>query len=104
MKTEQPLSDERLSELIDTAHQINATRGKAPYTAEQHQAHREDVKRWRRLATPKNILDLYGRLQNQAAEIERLRSALDKLARLGNGDKYGTSIGNEIARAALEQK
>ena len=41
----------------------------------------------------------------EQAEIERLRGALDKLARLGNGDKYGNSIGNEIARAALgEQK
>ena len=39
------------------------------------------------------------------AEIERLRSALEKLARLGNGDKYGNSDGNMIARAALgEQK
>ena len=35
------------------------------------------------------------------AENEALREALEKLSRLGNGDQYGNSIGNEIARAAL---
>jgi Lar family restriction alleviation protein len=37
------------------------------------------------------------------AEIARLRWALEQLARLGNGDKYGNSIGNRIAQAALSQ-
>ena len=32
---------------------------------------------------------------------EELVAALEKLARLGNGDQYGNSIGNEIARQAL---
>jgi len=36
------------------------------------------------------------------AENLKLREVLEKLARLGNGDQYGNSIGNEIARAALE--
>jgi hypothetical protein len=35
------------------------------------------------------------------AENAKLRDALEKLARLGNGDQYGNSIGNEIARTAL---
>ncbi len=29
--------------------------------------------------------------------------ALDKLARLGNGNHYGNSIGNDLARRALEE-
>jgi hypothetical protein len=37
------------------------------------------------------------------AEIERLRAALDRLARLGNEPHYGNSVGNEIAREALEE-
>ena len=43
-----------------------------------------------------------------AAELRRLDAlnaelveALEKLARLGNGDSYGNSIGNDIAIAAL---
>jgi hypothetical protein len=40
-------------------------------------------------------------LRRLHAENEALRDALEKLARLGNGDQYGNSIGNEIARAAL---
>lgn len=35
------------------------------------------------------------------AERDRLRDALEKLARLGNGDRYGNSDGNMIARDAL---
>jgi len=34
--------------------------------------------------------------------VEEMREALHKLAKLGNGDQYGNSIGNEIARAALK--
>ena len=37
-------------------------------------------------------------------EIERLREVLERLARLGNGDKYGNSEGNMIARAALTKE
>ena len=36
------------------------------------------------------------------AEIKRLREALERLARLGNGRLYGNSEGNMIARVALE--
>jgi hypothetical protein len=36
------------------------------------------------------------------AENKRMREALETLARLGNGDKYGHSNGNRIAREALE--
>jgi hypothetical protein len=37
------------------------------------------------------------------AEVERLRAALEKLARLGNEPYYGNSEGNMIARAALKE-
>jgi hypothetical protein len=33
--------------------------------------------------------------------VDGLVEALEKLAKLGNGDEYGNSVGNEIARAAL---
>lgn len=35
--------------------------------------------------------------------VAELREALEKLARLGNGNNYGNSLGNEIARAALKK-
>lgn len=45
-----------------------------------------------------------------AAELRRLHEvnaelveALERLARLGNGDQYGNSIGNEIAQEALRK-
>jgi len=36
-------------------------------------------------------------------EIEVYKEALEKLARLGNGDEYGNSIGNDIAIDALRK-
>jgi hypothetical protein len=46
-----------------------------------------------------------------AVELRRLHevnaelvAALDKLARLGNGDRYGNSIGNTIAQEAILAK
>jgi len=42
--------------------------------------------------------------QELEAENKRLREALEKLARLGNGDRYGNSDGNCIAIAALLQE
>lgn len=35
--------------------------------------------------------------------VDKLVEALERLARLGNGNNYGNSIGNEIARAALKK-
>lgn len=35
--------------------------------------------------------------------VDELVEALERLARLGNGNNYGNSIGNEIARAALKK-
>ena len=35
------------------------------------------------------------------AKVERLRKVLHRLACLGNGDQYGTSFGNDIARKVL---
>jgi hypothetical protein len=50
----------------------------------------------------------YGDIDEAAAELRRLHEvnaelveALDKLARLGNGDRYGNSIGNTIAQEAI---
>lgn len=39
-----------------------------------------------------------------SAEVARYREALEKLAKLGNGDKYGNSVGNIIAQTALNKK
>ena len=49
-----------------------------------------------------DICALLDRLKAAEAENKRLREALERLARLGNGDQYGNSDGNMIARAALE--
>ena len=38
-----------------------------------------------------------------AQDVTELMEALEKLARLGNGDQYGNSDGNMIARAALSK-
>jgi hypothetical protein len=37
------------------------------------------------------------------AKLAKAVEALEKLARLGNGDRYGNSDGNMIARAALAE-
>ena len=34
--------------------------------------------------------------------VDGLVEALERLAKLGNGNNYGNSLGNEIARAALK--
>jgi hypothetical protein len=44
------------------------------------------------------------KLEDLYSENARLRAALEKLARLGAEPHYGNSVGNEIARAALEEK
>ena len=62
-----------------------------------------------------DALDLYATgdahqrdIEQAAAELRRLHEvnaelleALEKLARLGNGERYGNSEGNVIARAAV---
>lgn len=35
------------------------------------------------------------------AQVAMLRESMEQLARLGNGDKYGNSIGNHIAQSSL---
>lgn len=42
-------------------------------------------------------------LKKEGTRAERYRSALVVLACLGNGDRYGNSEGNAIARAALAE-
>ena len=47
-------------------------------------------------------VDVITRERDEArAEVERLRKVLHRLACLGNGDQYGNSFGNDIAREAL---
>lgn len=46
---------------------------------------------------------LCAQLKASEARAERYRSALVVLACLGNGDRYGNSEGNAIARAALAE-
>ena len=61
---------------------------------------RSDGKTWR-----ESFNDLVGELVDFARRLERERDvaveALEKLAPLGNGDKYGNSDGNRIAIDAL---
>lgn len=47
------------------------------------------------------VAHLQQRLAEKDLEIMRLREALERLAKLGNGDRYGNSEGNEIAKQAL---
>ena len=51
--------------------------------------------------------DDYSDSINFARDLERrlavAREALERLAKLGNGERYGNSEGNEIAREALAQ-
>ena len=41
-------------------------------------------------------------IKDLQADNERMRTALEKLAKLGNGDRYGNSDGNVIAQDALK--
>jgi hypothetical protein len=47
------------------------------------------------------IANLTAKLAECQAREEKLREALDRLARLGNGPHYGNSVGNDIAKEAL---
>lgn len=71
-----------------------------PQTAETSMAVNAE---YAQACNPAAIRELLDRLQKAEAENERLREALERLARLGNGRLYGNSEGNMIARAALEQ-
>jgi hypothetical protein len=48
-------------------------------------------------------LDAAAELRRLHAVNQELLAALEKLARLGNGDHYGNSEGNMIARAAIDK-
>lgn len=52
---------------------------------------------------PELLAEAATMLRLQQAEIEVYREALEKLARLGNGDNYGNSMGNDIAIDALRK-
>jgi len=43
------------------------------------------------------------RVQTAEAKLAKAVEALEKLARLGNGDRYGNSDGNTIARTTLAE-
>ena len=45
--------------------------------------------------------DRADRIEELEAKLEKAVETLEKLARLGNGDRYGNSDGNMIARATL---
>lgn len=50
------------------------------------------------------LIEARTRIEALEAERDRLREELETLARLGNGERYGNSVGNMIARAALERE
>ena len=45
--------------------------------------------------------DAADRIEELEAKLAKAEETLEKLARLGNGDRYGNSDGNMIARATL---
>lgn len=47
------------------------------------------------------IQDLVANNKRLEKENKYFREVLEKLSKLGNGDRYGNSIGNEIAQDAL---
>ena len=50
-------------------------------------------------------LEKYGmNIDKLFARIDQLEDALDKLSKLGNGDRVGNSFGNSIAIIALTSK
>ena len=53
---------------------------------------------------PSDVKYLLDALELSHSRERVLRDALEKLARLGNGDRYGNSVGNEIAQDALKQE
>ena len=57
--------------------------------------------KYRKPETPAVIESARNHYRDTLAENERLRAALDKLARLGNEPHYGNSDGNVIAQRAL---
>jgi hypothetical protein len=66
----------------------------------------DDRREWSDSEYVDNLPNNY--IRDAAAELRRLHevnaellAALDKLARLGNGDRYGNSIGNTIAQEAI---
>jgi hypothetical protein len=50
-----------------------------------------------------NHIHLKAHIEALEAKVAKAVDALEKLARLGNGDRYGNSDGNMIARAALAE-
>jgi hypothetical protein len=99
----------RLADALDEyAAQFNAKSEAAAELRRLHEVNQE----WERkaatwLASPEAAqrLDGYRELAQRINYLEtmnqELLEALDKLARLGNGDHYGNSDGNMIARAAI---
>ena len=68
---------------------------------EQTKAQRlaDEIEKW--VVSGSTCLEAAAELRRLDALNAELVEALEKLARLGNGDSYGNSIGNDIAIAAL---
>ena len=66
----------------------------------------DELKGKLRLLPERTLLAVFeeslSRIEELEAKLGRAVYALEKLARLGNGEDYGNSDGNMIARAALE--
>jgi len=70
---------------------------------EQHKADSEDML----TAQINSMVNQLDRAEDRVMELEwqnsKLVEALETLSKLGNGDKVGNSIGNQIATAALKE-
>lgn len=53
------------------------------------------------LGYAKQLNRLEAEIKQLKAQRDELLVVLEKLAKLGNGDCYGNSVGNDIAKAAL---
>jgi len=64
---------------------------------------RADLDHWVKKWSDQNeqLNTVVGELAEREAEILAYRTVLHELACLGNGDSYGNSIGNELARSSL---
>lgn len=95
--------DGRLSWLLIP---ISGSGGAKSYTTRlvETQGHDHNDENARFIAASRELVPaMADRIEELEAKLAKAVAALDKLARLGNGEKFGNSDGNMIARAALAE-
>ncbi len=88
-----------LADNVQLAEERDALRGEVELLTAERDLQKENAALWRA-----NGDRLYESVKTLRTERNRYREALERLSRLGNGDKPGNSEGNQIAiRALLDQ-